>query len=265
MVEKEAGNTIINYKNNFKPKQAFKVDNYHLETPAHEYDINFNCPIPNSLESSKLILEPFIPSLHAEQLFHLYQSTPAIFDFLPVAFPEKLQDSLTFFEQFRLDPSRTLFVVYDKSGIRSQDPRSEIAGLIGVLKVDPSPATRSLEIGPVITFPNFQRTHVTRQAVGCILRWSFDTLNFRRVQWFANELNVGSVKTAEKNGFKREGRLLWERCVPVGKVGVPLPEAKKEEEERAGRGLGRHSILLAIGWDEWDSTVRASVEEILSN
>lgn len=43
-----------------------------------------------------------------------------------------------------------------------------------------------------------------------------------------------------------------------------MPEwAGKEEEERAGRGLGRHSVVLGIGWDEWREGVEQNVTNLM--
>lgn len=90
-------------------------------------------------------------------------------------------------------------------------------------------------------------------AAALLLRWTFDDLLLRRVQWFAHEGNQASVRGGERLGLKVEGRLRWERVLLPGKEGVALPEWAREEEQAAGRGLGRHSVLLAIGWDDWKS------------
>ena len=101
-------------------------------------------------------------------------------------------------------------------------------------------------------------------AAGLVLRWCFDDLHLRRVQWFANERNDASIKGGERLGLKIEGRLRWERVLPIGKEGEDLPEWAREEEEAAGRGLGRHSVLLAIGWDAWRADGKAKVATLVA-
>lgn len=130
-----------------------------------------------------------------------------------------------------------------------------------MLKTDTS--ARSTEIGPVIVFPDFQRSHVMTHAAALVLRWTLDDLRLRRVQWFAHEGNAASVKGGERLGLKVEGRLRWERVLLLGKDGVALPEWAAEDEAAAGRGPGRHSVLLAIGWDEWRTEGKDKIAKLV--
>ena len=72
----------------------------------------------------------------------------------------------------------------------------------------------STEIGWVVIFPQFQRTHVTTNAVGLLLHYCLDApspspgpdaigigisgLGLRRVQWQADERNVPSIRAATR-------------------------------------------------------------------
>lgn len=49
----------------------------------------------------------------------------------------------------------------------------------------------------------------------------------------------------------------------VGKEGLDLPEWAQEEEKQMGRGPGRHSAVLGIGWDEWREGGEEKVEQLM--
>jgi hypothetical protein len=65
----------------------------HLNTPASAYDLNFaGGPIPTVLQTDKLALVPFIPSLHAKQYYHGLKDYPELVRFMP--YPKRLNESL---------------------------------------------------------------------------------------------------------------------------------------------------------------------------
>ena len=80
-----------------------------------------------------------------------------------------------------------------------------------VLSLNASMMNLSVEIGYVI-LPAFQRTFVTTNAIGTLLKICLDVpseggIGFRRVVWTAD--NDASLKTAERMGFKYEGWMWW--------------------------------------------------------
>jgi RimJ/RimL family protein N-acetyltransferase len=154
-----------------------------------------------------------------------------------------------------------LFAVFDTTapGI------PQLAGTIGLL--DTSTANLSTEIGFVITFPRFQRTHVTANAAGLLLHWTLDSpaeggLGLRRVAWKANSLNTRSVRAAERLGFRREAVLRWDRVLPEWKAeggnggGVRMGDLKPS-------CLGRDTMLLSLCWDDWETGARELVNKIM--
>lgn len=167
---------------------------------------------------------------------------------------------LTWFEGLRRDATVLLFVILDQSLVfdhplatpELESHRTErIAGSIALLKTDH--VNRETEIGHVKIHSRFQRTHVLTHAAGLILKWLFDEVGYRRVSWFANHLNRPSVEAALRLGYFEEGTLRWNRVLAAGKLGQPLPPAMAEREAAAGRGtVGRHSVVLAIGFDDWN-------------
>ena len=66
----------------------------HLDTPPSEYDLNFSGgPIPQRfLRTDKVLLVPFIPSLHARQCHAEMQGRTEIMRLMP--YPKNMAESL---------------------------------------------------------------------------------------------------------------------------------------------------------------------------
>jgi RimJ/RimL family protein N-acetyltransferase len=83
----------------------------------------------------------------------------------------------------------------------------------------------STGIGYVTIFPSFQRTYVTPNAVGILLRYYLELptapwpgLGLRRVQWVAHTFNQPSYyNAAVRLGFCYEGTLRLHWVIPEGK------------------------------------------------
>jgi RimJ/RimL family protein N-acetyltransferase len=167
--------------------------------------------------------------------------------------------------RIRQDPGFILFAVIDKTRLANADDLTKtLAGVMGLLAT--SPTNLSTEIGFVVTFPPFQKTHVTTNAVGLLLNHTLDTprdggLGLRRVQWKANELNKVSVRVAEKFGFKFEGVLRWDRVLPEDKIGNGVDTSQREGEAKKGRP-GRNTVLLSLCWDDWEME-RENVQKLM--
>jgi RimJ/RimL family protein N-acetyltransferase len=164
-----------------------------------------------------------------------------------------LSDFLTWLEnRIRSDKGNVAFAVLDKT----QSADHQFAGTIGLLNT--SPDHLHTEVAFVFTLPPFQRTHVTTHAIGLLLQWCFEELKLRRVQWQANECNEKSWKAAMKMGFTKEGVSRWQMVLPVGKLhGGLLPREGDPKPDCPGR----HSIMLAVCWDDWENGVKLKVQE----
>jgi len=263
-----------------------------MDVPPAAYDINFCFPIPEILESERVALTPFIvsscclsrylwnrnprnhlqPSKHAQLFIEQATLYPQIFDYLPFGPFNDVDDFLTNQAELRIrrDPGYILFVVYDKTKpAGSSDHPGALAGIIGL--INSSAPNLFTEIGCVTIFPPFQRTHVTSNAVGILLKFTLNlpsqqpgALGLRRVIWQANVLNKASVRLAERMGFKLEGILRWDRVLPASKAAVGAGNGKDiRDGDPRKECVGRDTARLGLCWDDWEGGVREEVDKIM--
>ncbi|KAJ7870147.1 hypothetical protein B0H14DRAFT_3107131 [Mycena olivaceomarginata] len=200
-----------------------------------QHDVNFCFPIPQQLENERVKLVPFI------QVFNYLLLGPftTAADFVATLITARIQP----------DPGNVLFAVFDKTAAGAP----QLAGIIGFL--DTSAVHLCTEIGFVITLPRFQRTHVTRRPRG--------GLGLRRVAWTANIHNAGSIRVAERLGFRREGVLRWERVLPMSRTeDVGNGGGARSGDPKYGC-LGRDTLLLSLCWDDWEGGAREAVDAIM--
>ncbi|KAG6372490.1 acyl-CoA N-acyltransferase [Boletus reticuloceps] len=216
------------------------------------------------------------PAQHADLFFQGSSSHPELYQHLP---PGPFPSVTNFTEDYihthiQPDTGDILYAIIDKTRTpRMNDgtnvPPSDIdfAGMIGY--IHGSPTHLSVEIGCIIVLPPFQQTHVTTNAVGLLLRYALDLptasppgLGLRRVQWQTSEKNEGSIRVAERMGFKREARLLWDRVFVGGQGKVGNGEDIREGDPRPGT-LGRHTVVFAICWDDWENGGREQVARLM--
>lgn len=234
-----------------------------VTTSEGPYDINFVFATPAVLETDRVKLVPFIPSLHAEPYFYPSIADPELSRYLPVTFTE-LSEYLIFVEYwFRRESSNMLFAIIDKTKQTAGDDDAEslknsVAGMIGLIHA--SPRDHLIEIGPVVVLPAFQRTFVTTHAVSILLRYCLDLapsgLGLRRVQWGANPYNKASIRVAERFKMKLEGTTRWSWALKSDKIGNKVGEGR-------GEGLGRDSVVYAVCWDDWENGVREHVDRMV--
>jgi len=211
---------------------------------------NSKYPIPESgLESSRVKLTPYIPRIHGNEFFSQLSAHPELLRWMPVSItPESIQGMLD-------DPDSIIFAVIDKT----RGEQGTFAGVIGLYRT--SFQNLATEIGPIFCFPEFQRTFVTSNAIGVLMKYCLDLpkdggLGFRRVEWNADPRNTASVGAAERMGMKVEGTRRWTWILAAGKEG-------REVGEGRGEGVGRDSVMLATYWDHWENGGREHVQEIL--
>jgi RimJ/RimL family protein N-acetyltransferase len=247
----------MSFTNNYKPPQKKEFFSDPIIEP---YDINYCLPLPAYLESSRVKLTPFIPSLHGETFFAAYDAAQdTLGQYLPVSLLT-YQKFLAFVEGVRSDPNGILFAIIDKTKSNGEaDLKASLAGVIGFLNT--VKGNLAVEIAPVIILPAFQRTFVATNAIGVLLKYCLDLpaqggIGFRRVTWTAHQDNKASMKAAERMGMKREGYLRWTWAISPEKAGKKCGEGR-------GEAMGRDSVLFAICWDDWENGAKDVVEKLI--
>ncbi|RDB19511.1 hypothetical protein Hypma_013478 [Hypsizygus marmoreus] len=244
------------------PPQAHRGPNPSM--PAEEYEPNFCFPVKD-LESERVKLTPFIPSKHAEAFFAL---TSPSYDYLPFGPFATADEFVSILVEGRIHPNPecVLFAVYDKSKTPETGvPDGTIAGAIGYC--NSSAVNLVAEIAFVLISPQFQRTHVTSNAIGLLLHYALDLpseggLGLRRVVWQASPMNGPSIGAAERMGFKKEGLLRWHYVLKEDKQTGNGRERRKGDPKP--NLLGRDTAVLGLCWDDWEDSEKDRVDAVMS-
>jgi len=192
----------MRYINSYKPAVQAELHGYYGPDP---YDINWAFPLhEDTLKSERVILTPFRPSIHVDELWKQIDAHPALQHWLPFEIATKDGLLATIETRLRRDPGAILFAIMahhpnpagGSTGTLCPDAHAEqvhqpskapasaakttmgmamgmaMAGVIALIKA--SPANLSAEIGWVIVFPAFQRRHVASNAVALLLRYCLE-------------------------------------------------------------------------------------------
>ncbi|KAK0432924.1 acyl-CoA N-acyltransferase [Armillaria borealis] len=220
---------------------------------------NFCFPLLSVLENERVKLVPFDISVHPK--LHVDAALPASFyDFLPVGPFQNEQELIASFWEKRIKngTGETAFAIYDKS-------KSEHAYAGIITYKNTSVEDLVTEIGFLMILPEFQRTHVTSNAVGILMNYALNLpadggLGLRRVVWTANASNAPSMATAKRLGFQMEGVLRWANAWPETKIRGSGGVRVRKEDPRAGEfTYGRNLAVLSVCWDDWEAGVKAKV------
>ena len=226
------------------------------------YDINWIMPLhETTLESDRVKLTPFIPSLYARPYADQVKAHPDIHRYFPIDLTTLDKIVVEIETRVRRNPAYILFAIIDKA---RGDAFAGVIGLFGA-----SPANLSIEIAWIVVFPKFRRTYVTSNAVGLVLNYCLELpsapaerrgLGFRRVQWMSHPDNQPSIALAKRMGFKEEGLLRWTRVVPQVAEGSGIPP---RDGDPKSPNPGWHSALLSLCADDWENGGRELVRRLI--
>jgi len=156
------------------------------------------------------------------------------------------------------------FAILDKTHSPSpEDAEGALAGMVSYMCT--STVHHSTEMGYLIVLPQFQRTHVTTNAVGLMLQNAFSPLGqggmgLKRVVWQASSVNLASIRTAERLGFRLEGILRWNRLNRDGKMRFKVGNGQVPPQDMAPNDVWRDTAVLSLCWEDWATTAQARVE-----
>jgi len=227
------------------------------------YDINWMMPLHEAtLESDRVKLTPFIPSLHAQAYADVLKTDPDLHRWFPfnLSTLDEIQTMIEFL--LRRPPMCIFFAIIDKAR------GDALAGVVAL--VNTSPANLRTEIAWLVVFPEFRRTYVTDNAVGLLLNYCLELpnpppgrgrgLGFRRVEWAGHTESRSSLSVAERMGFKEECLLRWAWVLPEGAEGNGIP---LRDGDPMSTKPGRHTVMFSFCADDWESGGRERVQEMI--
>ena len=166
-------------------------------------------PERRSIEGSLAVVEPLEPERHAEALYaasHETAEAKEVWTFLPDGPFEDLVSFTAWARTMAVAPDRAALTFRDKATGRA-------AGMGSYLDIRPSHG--SIEMGYIWFAPWWQRTPQSTEALFLMLRYAFDDLQYRRMQWRCNALNERSRAAALRLGFTFEG-IFYQHMVVKG-------------------------------------------------
>jgi RimJ/RimL family protein N-acetyltransferase len=156
-------------------------------------------PAREPLEGRFVSLVPVDPVAHTPGLFAAAhdgsQEAERMWTYLPYGpWPDEAA-MRTWVERLPASDDPLFFTVVERTG----DP----VGVVTFMNVDPT--MRHLELGNIWYAPDAQRTRANTESTYLMLRYAFDALGHRRVEWKCDALNARSRTAAERMGFSFEG------------------------------------------------------------
>ena len=227
------------------------------------YDINWMMPLHEAtLESDRVKLTPFIPSLHGRAYADSSKTNPDLHRWFPFEL-SNLDDILAKIEfLIRCPPQCILFAIIDKAR------GDALAGVVAL--VNTIPDNLRTEIAWLVVFPEFRRSYVTDNTVGLLLKYCLELpdpppgcrrgLGFRRVEWAGHAENQPSTTVPKRMGFKEECLSRWTWVLPEGAEGNGIP---LRDGDPMSTRPGRHSIIFSFCGDDWESGGREHVQEMI--
>ncbi|KAG2412976.1 hypothetical protein HFD88_010535 [Aspergillus terreus] len=176
---------------------------------------------------------------HADDLYP-HVTDPSLWDYMPHEVPKTLPELRTMFAHLASLTDPFLFAIIDKrppSEGYEGATYDQVVGYYSLLRI--TPEHLSVEIGHVLFSSVLQKTVCATEALYLLLRYAFETLGYRRVEWKCNSLNEGSRRAALRYGFTYEGTFRQHMVV---------------------KGRNRDTAWFSMLREEWDGGIKAAME-----
>lgn len=193
-------------------------------------------PNPESIDGTFVRLERLNAARHSEDLFRMATTGSddnAIFRFMMFGpFRDKGEFEVWIREQEKRT-DRVIIAVYSKR-------LGKYVGTYSILNIDTS--CGRAELGSIWYGLEAQRSEINTETTFLALRYLFEDLSYRRVEWKCDNENSASKRAALRMGFSFEG--LFRKHMLV-------------------RGKNRDTAWFSIIDDEWIEKKRRFVDELL--
>ena len=197
--------------------------------------INFDFTKDYVLEDDKVILRP-ITIADVDSLEGYVQNEPELWQFSLVAIqkPEDLKGYIQTAIESRNDKTAYPFIVFDKAS----------QSYVGSTRFyDVQLAFETTQLGYTWYSKKVWGTGLNQHCKYLLLQFAFEQMNFKRVEFRADNNNKRSIAAMQKIGCTVEGVL---------RSHLPKPE-----------GTRRDSIVLSITKEDWEKKVKSLIESQL--
>ena len=166
-------------------------------------------PTAVTIQGQYCRLEPLNVQLHASDLFTAYMQASDARDWTYLL-SEYPGTDFHAFEKFieskaaNTIETRPFAIIAYGAGDRLISTRKDAAiGMIALMRIDPM--NGSIEVGGVNYSRQLRGTCAGTEAMYLLMRYVFDTLGYRRLEWKCDSLNTASQAAAKRYGFTYEG------------------------------------------------------------
>lgn len=233
----------------------------------------FHFPISTPIANDRVKLVPFDLDLHGAAFIAQSADHPELYanmSFTPFTTVNELKEPFNSPDSILSlsNSAHTTLAIIDKTRDRSpEDPEGELAGMVGYINT--SRTHLSSEIGAIVVLPRYQRSHVTSNTVGLMLRYAFTAaeeggMGLQRVQWHCSTANTASARVAERMGFEKVGRIPYHFKFPLGKRYGKLGNGRALPPGSHPDDVWRDSFYYSLSWDVWEDEAREKAEKAMS-
>ena len=155
-------------------------------------------PDAKSIDGKFCVLERINAIKHVNDLYESFSESTDGRDwtYLPLG----PFDSIGSYEAYLLSIQNSVdpmhFAIIDKTS-------GKAVGTVALMRIDDKNGV--IEIGYVIFSGRMKKTRIATESIVLLLRYVFNNLGYRRVEWKCDSLNIPSRSAAERLGFKYEG------------------------------------------------------------
>ncbi|CAE6513793.1 unnamed protein product [Rhizoctonia solani] len=274
-----------------------------LPDPNAPYDLNFRFPV-RELESDRLKLVPFVPSIHGQAFFEGLKPHPELVQYLPwnpfntlhefeIHFEERIRSDpswcvyaaphpelvqylpwnpfntlhefeIHFEERIRSDPSWCVYAALDKSKLVPDQVETAHALAGTIGYLRASPELSSVEIGYVIVLPSYQRTFVSTHAIGLLLDYALQQPSDGGLGLRRVQWQAHADNMASVRAAQRMGMKMEGILRWERTIPIDKDNGIKPRDDDVLQLKGRHSAMLAMCWDDWENQGREHVQKLMA-
>lgn len=151
-----------------------------------------------TIEGIHCWIEPLNSQTHAAQLFEAHKKAKdeRIWTYIPIGPFNNLEEYQKFITDIANSSQEVQFAIINKKTGRA-------VGSFALMRIDKENGVA--EVGYVVFSPELQKTTMATEAHYLLMKYVFESLDYRRLEWKCDSLNKPSQAAAQRLGYKFEG------------------------------------------------------------